>query len=53
MTDLTDFLNIVASAEDWAGFGADGREPEEPMKPFTIDVELCGRLGDEVDQAAW
>jgi hypothetical protein len=38
MTDLTDFLNIVASAEDWAGFGADGREPEEPMKRFTIDV---------------
>jgi len=23
MTDLTD-LNVVASAEDWAGFGADG-----------------------------
>jgi hypothetical protein len=22
MTDLTDFLNVVASAEDWAGFGA-------------------------------
>ena len=40
MTDLTDFLNIVASAEDWAGFGADGREPEEPMKPFTIDVPV-------------
>jgi hypothetical protein len=38
MTDLTDFLNVVASAEDWAGFGADGREPEEPMKRFTIDV---------------
>ena len=32
MIDLTDFLNVVASAEDWAGFGADGREPEEPMK---------------------
>ena len=29
MTDLTDFLNVVASAEDWAGFGADDREPEE------------------------
>jgi len=38
MTDLTDFLNVVASAEDWAGFGADGCEPEEPMKRFTIDV---------------
>jgi hypothetical protein len=43
MTDLTDFLNVVASAEDWAGFGADGREfgsapPSEPMKRFTIDV---------------
>jgi hypothetical protein len=40
MTDLTDFLNVVASAEDWAGFGADGREPEEPMKRFTIDVPV-------------
>jgi hypothetical protein len=30
MTDLTDFLNVAASAEDWAGFGADSREPEEP-----------------------
>ena len=38
MPDLTDFMNVVASAEDWAGFGADGREPEEPMKQFTIDV---------------
>ena len=27
MPDLTDFMNVVASAEDWAGFGADGREP--------------------------
>ena len=40
MTDLTDFLNVVAGAEDWAGFGADGREPEEPMKRFTIDVPV-------------
>jgi ParG len=38
MTDLTDFLNVVASAEDWAGFGADDREPEEPTKRFTIEV---------------
>ena len=38
MTDLTDFLNAVASAEDWTGFGAEEREPEEPMKRFTIDV---------------
>ena len=30
MTDRTDFLNVVASAEDWAGFGANGREPEDP-----------------------
>jgi hypothetical protein len=37
MTDLTDFLNVVASAEDWPGLGADAREPE-PMKRFTIDV---------------
>ena len=40
MTDLTDFLNVVASAEDWAGFGADGREPKESMKRFTIDVPV-------------
>ena len=46
MTDLTDFLNVVASAEDWAvmystaPFGADGREPEEPIKRFTIDVPV-------------
>jgi hypothetical protein len=40
MTDLTDFLNVVASAEDWAGFGADDREPEEPVKRFTIDVPV-------------
>ena len=40
MTDRTDFLNVVASAEDWAGFGANGREPEEPMKRFTIDVPV-------------
>jgi hypothetical protein len=39
MPDLTDFLNIVASAEDWAGFGADDREPQE-MKRFTIDVPV-------------
>ena len=39
MTDLTDFLNVVASTEDWAGFGADDREPE-PMKRFTIDVPV-------------
>jgi hypothetical protein len=46
MTDLTDFLNVAASAEDWAGFGADGREPEEPIKRFTIDVpaELHRRI---------
>ena len=41
MTDLTDFVNVVASAEDWAGLGADGREPEEPMKRFTIDVPVA------------
>jgi hypothetical protein len=41
MIDLTDFLNVVASAEDWAGFGADGREPEESMKRFTIDVPVA------------
>ena len=26
MADLTDFMNVVASAEDWTGFGADGRD---------------------------
>ena len=41
MINLTDFLNVVASAEDWAGFGADSREPEEPMKRFTIDVPVA------------
>ena len=40
MINLTDFLNVVASAEDWAGFGADGREPGAPMKRFTIDVPV-------------
>ena len=39
MPDLTDFLNVVVSAEDWMGFGAE-REPEEPMKRFTIDVPV-------------
>jgi hypothetical protein len=43
MINLTDFLNVVASAEDWMGFGADEREPEEPMKRFTID-ELHRRV---------
>ena len=42
MPDLTDFLNIVASAEDWAGFGADDREaPPGEMKRFTIDVPVA------------
>jgi hypothetical protein len=41
MTDLTDFLNVVASAEDWMGFGADEREPEEPMKRLTIDMPVA------------
>jgi DNA-binding NtrC family response regulator len=22
-------------------------------KPYTVEQELCGRLGDEIDQAAW
>jgi hypothetical protein len=39
-TDLADFLELVASAEDWMGFGADEREPEEPMKRLTIDVPV-------------
>jgi hypothetical protein len=39
MTDLTDFLNVVASAEDWTAAGADGREPEEQR--FTIDVPVA------------
>jgi ParG len=40
MTDLTDFLNVVASAEDWAGFGVDDRGAGEPMKRFTIEVPV-------------
>jgi hypothetical protein len=38
MTDLTDFLNVVASAEDWAGFGVE--EAGEPMKRLTIEVPV-------------
>jgi hypothetical protein len=30
MIDLTDFLNVVASAEDWAGFGGDDRDLRSP-----------------------
>jgi hypothetical protein len=41
MINLTDFLNVVASAEDWLGFGADEREPEEPMNRFTIEVPVA------------
>ena len=41
MPDLTDFMNVVASAEDWAGFGADGHEPGEPMKRFTTPGTKC------------
>ena len=37
MPDLTDFMNLVASAED---FGADGREPQE-MKRFTTPGTKC------------
>jgi hypothetical protein len=33
-------LDVVASAEDRTGFGAGEREPEEPMKRFTIDVPV-------------
>jgi hypothetical protein len=40
MINLTDFLNVVARAEDWMGVGGDEREPEEPMKRFTIDVPV-------------
>ena len=36
MTDLTDFVNVVASAEDWAGFGVD----DQPMKRLTIEVPV-------------
>jgi hypothetical protein len=44
MTDLTDFVNVMASAEDWLAAGAGGREaaapPGEPMKRLTIDVPV-------------
>ena len=44
MTDLTDFVNVMASAEDWLAAGASDREtaapPGEPMKRFTIDVPV-------------
>jgi hypothetical protein len=39
-TDLADFLELLASADDWMGAGTDEREPEEPMKRFTIDVPV-------------
>jgi ParG len=39
---LTDFLNVVASAEDWTAAGADewAALPGEPMKRFTVDVPV-------------
>ena len=44
MTDLTDFVNVMASAEDWLAAGAGDPEPAaslaEPMKRFTIDVPV-------------
>ena len=44
MTDLTDFVNLMASAEDWLAAGASDREtaapPDEPIKRFTIDVPV-------------
>ena len=45
MTDLTDFVNVMASAEDWLAAGAGDPEPAaslaEPIKRFTIDVPVC------------
>ena len=44
MTDLTDFVNVMASAEDWLAAGARDRDspspPGEPMQRFTIDVPV-------------
>jgi hypothetical protein len=44
MTDLTYFVNVMASAEDWLAAGAGDPEPAaspaEPMKRFTIDVPV-------------
>jgi hypothetical protein len=44
MTDLTDFVNVMASAEDWLAASAGDREtavsPDEPMKRFTIDLPV-------------
>jgi hypothetical protein len=44
MTDLTDFVNVMASAEDWLAASASNRETaapsDEPMKRFTIDVPV-------------
>ena len=44
MTDLTDFVNVIASAEDWLAASASNRETaapsDEPMKRFTIDVPV-------------
>jgi hypothetical protein len=45
MTDLTDFVNVMASAEDWLAAAASDREPAalpgQPMKRFTLDVPVC------------
>ena len=37
---------------DFAG-GRIGREPLETTKTWSRRRELCGKLGDEADQAAW
>jgi hypothetical protein len=46
MTDLSDFVNLMTSAEDWLAASAiDSQEsapsPDEPTKRFTIDVPVA------------
>jgi hypothetical protein len=40
MTDLTDFLNVVASAEDWTGVSAGGRGRASPL---SVSPSTCGQ----------
>ena len=45
MTDLTD-LNVVASAEDWAGFGADGCRSDRSIETGALPPDHQARGGE-------
>jgi hypothetical protein len=43
MTDLTDFVNVMASAEDWLAAGASDRETAAPPgEPMCRSVFIAG-----------